>query len=83
MSIIGGPGQVLSEDEVTTFVGDALAGAGLEGRSVCVIVPDATRSCPLPLLLGAVHEALHGRAAAVTVLIALGTHAPMSEAQLT
>ena len=33
----------------------------LDGRSVCVIVPDGTRSCPLPLLLSAVHGALHGR----------------------
>ena len=33
----------------------------LDGRSVCVVVPDGTRSCPLPLLLSAVHGALHGR----------------------
>ncbi|GAA2704146.1 lactate racemase domain-containing protein [Actinoplanes palleronii] len=81
-NIIGGAGQVLTDAQVRTFVLDRLADEDLHGRRVCVIVPDATRSCPLPLLLGAVHEALHGRAAAVTVLIALGTHAPMSEAQL-
>lgn len=52
---------------------------GLDGRSVCVLVPDATRSCPLPLLLSAVHQALHGRAARVTVLIALGTHGAMTD----
>lgn len=82
MSIIGGAGQVLSEDEVTAFVGDALAGAGLEGRSVCVIVPDATRSCPLPLLIRAVHEALHGKVSELTILIALGTHAEMTPDEL-
>ncbi|KUL25299.1 lactate racemase domain-containing protein [Actinoplanes awajinensis] len=81
-NIIGGAGQVLTDAQVRTFVLDRLADEDLDGRRVCVIVPDATRSCPLPLLLGAVHEALEGRAAAVTVLIALGTHAPMSEAQL-
>jgi hypothetical protein len=57
-AVIGGAGQVLTEDEVTAFIGDALAGANLAGRSVCVIVPDATRSCPLPLLLKAVTQAL-------------------------
>ncbi|GAA4734429.1 lactate racemase domain-containing protein [Phytohabitans rumicis] len=74
--------DVLDDDTVRAYVAEHLAGADLDGRSVCVIVPDATRSCPLPLLLGAVHEALRGRAARVTVLVALGTHAPMSDAQL-
>jgi nickel-dependent lactate racemase len=49
---------------------------------VCVVLPDATRSCPLPLLLSAVHAALAGRAERITALIALGTHAPMSEPHL-
>ena len=48
---IGGPDEVLSDDQVRAFVRDQLADADLDGRSVCVIVPDATRSCPLPLLL--------------------------------
>lgn len=81
-ALIGGPDQVLSEDAVRQFVADSLAGQDFDGRSVCVIVPDGTRSCPLPLLLSAVQEALHGRASAVTVLIALGTHAAMSDEQL-
>ena len=66
--------------QVREFVVRSLAGADLDGRSVCVIVPDATRSCPLPLLLSAVHQALHGRATRVTVLVALGTHAEMADA---
>ncbi|MFI5732164.1 lactate racemase domain-containing protein [Kribbella sp. NPDC051587] len=82
MSIIGGAGQVLSEDEVTTFIGTALDGANLAGRSVCVIVPDATRSCPLPLLIRAVHDALHGKVSKLTILIALGTHAEMTPEEL-
>ena len=49
---------VLSEREIDAFVREQLAGADLDGRSVCVLVPDATRSCPLPLLLSAVHGAL-------------------------
>jgi nickel-dependent lactate racemase len=82
VTTIGGADRVLSEDEVHRFVLDSLAGADLDGRSVCVLVPDGTRSCPLPLLLGAVHEALHGRASRVTVLVALGTHAAMDESAL-
>ena len=79
---IGGPDQVLANDAVRQFIAQSLAAEDLDGRSVCVIVPDGTRSCPLPLLLSAVHQALHGRASSITVLIALGTHAAMSEPHL-
>ena len=79
---IGGPDQVLTDDAVRQFVTQTLAAEDVDGRSVCVIVPDGTRSCPLPLLLSAVHQALHGRATQITVLIALGTHAAMGEMQL-
>jgi len=80
--LIGGAEGVLDEAAVREFVVRSLAGADLDGRSVCVIVPDGTRSCPLPLLLFAVHEALAGRATNVTVLVALGTHAAMTEEHL-
>jgi nickel-dependent lactate racemase len=79
---IGGPDAVLDEQEVRAFVRDRLAAVALDGRSVCVIVPDGTRSCPLPLLLSAVHGALHGRVTRLTVLVALGTHAAMDEPAL-
>ncbi|MGY1814934.1 lactate racemase domain-containing protein [Blastococcus sp. SYSU D00820] len=79
---VGGPDSVLTDEEVAAFVAGQLAAADLDGRSVCVVVPDATRSCPLPLLLTAVHGALIGRVTRLTVLIALGTHAPMTEAHL-
>jgi len=76
---IGGPDRLLTDDEVTAFVVDRLSAAPLDGRSVCVLVPDATRVCPLPLLISAVHRALHGRVTRLTVLVALGTHGAMSE----
>jgi nickel-dependent lactate racemase len=76
---IGDAATVLEEDRVTAFVREQLAAHPFDGRSVCVLVPDATRTCPLPLLLGAVHAALHGRVSRLTVLVALGTHAPMDD----
>ncbi len=79
---LGDEHAVLDDAEVTAFVVEQLAGADLDGRSVCVLVPDGTRTCPLPLLLRAVHTALHGRASRMTVLVALGTHQPMSEEAL-
>jgi nickel-dependent lactate racemase len=76
---IGGPGRSLGDDEVEAFIQEQLSHVRLDGRSVCVLVPDATRSCPLPLLVRSVHSALFPRVSRLTVLVALGTHAAMSE----
>ena len=54
-------------------------GSTSTGRTLCVVIPDGTRNCPLPLLLQAVEEGVGGRARAVAAVVALGTHAPMSD----
>ncbi len=79
---IGDGHDVLTTDQVTEFVAAQLAATDVDRKSVCIIVPDGTRTCPLPMLVGAVHRALHGRATRMTTLIALGTHQPMSEEAL-
>jgi nickel-dependent lactate racemase len=79
---VGGRDVVLADRDLAAFVAEALASADLDGARVCVIVPDGTRSCPLPLLIETIHRALFGRAAAITVVIALGTHAPISPADI-
>lgn len=81
-AVIGGVGMELSDDQIRAFVLDQLAGVDVDGKSICLVVPDATRTCPLPLLLRSVHAALDGRARQVTVVIALGTHQGMSEEYL-
>ena len=80
-AVLGGVGDILQPDQVSEFVAAAVAGAGIENKRVCLVVPDATRTCPLPLLLRAMREGL-ARASQVTVLIALGTHQGMSEEHL-
>ena len=55
--VVGGAGDRLDHHQVTTFVTDALAGADLDGARVCLVVPDGTRTCPLPLLLQAARRA--------------------------
>src|SRR5918997_6116682 len=79
---VGGVGEQLSSEAVTEFVTRALAEADLDAKRVCLVVPDGTRTCPLPLILRAFHSALAGRAKEVTVVIALGTHQEMTEDQL-
>jgi nickel-dependent lactate racemase len=79
---IGDAHGVLSTEQVKDFIVEQLAATDVDGRSVCIIVPDGTRTCPLPMLVEAVHSALYGRVSAMTTLIALGTHQPMSEEAL-
>lgn len=82
MSMIGGPEGHIGTDELTRFVADALAGEQIDGARVLVVIPDGTRHCPVPRLLDAIRHGLAGRAACVDALVALGTHAPMSDAAL-
>jgi nickel-dependent lactate racemase len=81
-AVVGGVGDRLDPEQVTAFVHRVLAGADLDAKRVCLVVPDRTRTCPLPLILTAFRDALAGRAKEVTVLIALGTHQGHSEDQL-
>jgi len=79
---LGDADGVLGDEQVTSFIREQLDARDLDGAGVCLLVPDGTRTCPLPLLMRAVHGALHGRVGRLTTLVALGTHAPMTEARL-
>ena len=79
---VGDATGILSSDEVSAFVREQLDAYPVDGRSVCILVPDGTRTVPLPLLIKAVHASLAGRATRMTVLVALGTHAAMSDEAL-
>ncbi len=69
----------LTEAEARELLREGLAGAGLDGKRIMVIIPDATRTAPIPMMFRLFHELLIDRAAALDFLIALGTHQPMSE----
>jgi nickel-dependent lactate racemase len=61
-------------------VADAVAAWGLGGKRVLGIVPDHTRTAPIDLMFRVFHEELaEAGAAAFDVLIALGTHPPMTD----
>ncbi len=80
-----GKGQVdrfLSEAEVRDLMGEALEEADLTDKRVLIIVPDGTRTAPIPMMFRLFNELLSERAAALDYLVALGTHQPMSDAAL-
>jgi len=72
----------LPPDEVRSIAREGLARMPLDGRRVLVLIPDGTRTMPMPLLFDVLDEAVGPRTAALDFLVALGTHAPMSDAQL-
>lgn len=74
---IGGPHRTVGDDELDAFVAEQLAGVDVDGKNVVLVVPDGTRSCPLPLLVGTMHRHLVERVASLTAVIALGTHSYM------
>ena len=63
-------------------VGEFFARHDYTGKRVVVIVPDNTRSGPVGEIFGMIHAAIGAKAAALDVLVALGTHQPMSEEQI-
>lgn len=69
----------LTDDDVRRFVTEAAHALPADGKRVLFIVPDNTRSMPMPLVFRALVAALAGRAKATDFLIALGTHPPMSD----
>ncbi len=74
----------MNAGQVAGSVGRALADAtfpeALKGKRVTVVIPDETRPLPLAEVLQEVLTALSG--AQVRVLVGLGLHRPMSEAQM-
>ena len=72
----------LTEEEVRDLLAEGLEQADLGGKRVLMIIPDGTRTAPLPLIFRLFRELLRGRVEALDYLVALGTHFPMDDAAL-
>ena len=70
---------LLTDKNIEEIIRDGCPAADLRGKRILLIVPDATRSCPLGKIFKEVHRQLSGEVAVLDVMIALGTHPPMSE----
>ena len=73
-------GQLLSDETVRRTLTEGLGGR-YAGQKVLVLIPDHTRTLPLPLLFRLLVELL-GDTKQLDFMVALGTHPPLSEAQL-
>ena len=75
--------RYLTSDEVREVVREGLDALRLDGKRVLIIIPDGTRTMPMPQMFGLFQELLLPRASAMDYLVALGTHQPLSDEQLT
>jgi nickel-dependent lactate racemase len=78
----GSAGEPLDEAELARIVDSFCAALDARGQRVLVLVPDATRTCPVGRMFRLLHERLSGVAARLDFLVALGTHPPLDESQL-
>ncbi len=74
--------RYLTDGEVREIAREGLGPLAVDGKRVLIIIPDGTRTMPTPLMFGILQELLEPRVARLDYLIALGTHQPMSDAQL-
>src|SRR4030095_4187616 len=73
----------LTSEEFEATVRDGLRAMQVDGERVLALIPDGTRTMPMPLMFDILERELGPRVAALDFLIALGTHAPMTDQQLT
>lgn len=74
--------KVLNDEDVEQLLARACADLAVTDKRVLVIIPDGTRTCPLPLLFRLLYQELGRRVTQLDYLVALGTHPPMSAAAL-
>ena len=75
----GSTTETLSADSARELLARALQPMPLDGKRVLVIIPDGTRTAPIPLMFRLLYEQIGRRVARLDYLIALGTHQHMSE----
>ena len=75
-------GSSVSPAQVADLVARSCPADTYRGRKVLLIIPDGTRTAPVGLMFQTLHRQIAGVTGAFDILIALGTHQPMSEAAI-
>jgi nickel-dependent lactate racemase len=77
--LTGTPAQPITAEAARAFVARACPAADFRGKKLLLIIPDGTRTAPIDVMFRALHAQLGGVTAKLDVMIALGTHPPMSD----
>lgn len=72
----------LSQDEIRAIVDKSLTSLDLDHKRVLFIIPDTTRTMPMPFIFELFNDLLKHRATKIDYLIALGTHQPLNDGQM-
>ena len=72
----------LAEEELARITAAGLGRLPVDGKRVLVLIPDRTRTMPLPLMFDLIERELAARVGALDFLVALGTHPPLDDGQL-
>ena len=75
----GSPDTILTDEDTRDLIAQACDTLQVDQKRVLVIIPDGTRTAPIPLMFRLLYENLGRRVAQLDYLIALGTHQPMTE----
>src|ERR1700704_3788944 len=82
VSQLGKPGMGVTPAKVAELISRVCAPEDYSGKRVLLIVPDGTRTAPIGMVFRALHSQIARGTRAFDVLVALGTHQPMSEAAI-
>lgn len=75
----GSTTETLAPEQARQLLARAFGEARLDGKRVLVIIPDGTRTAPIPMMFRLLYQELGPRVEQLDYLIALGTHAPMPQ----
>jgi nickel-dependent lactate racemase len=78
----GSPNAVISEDRVKAIIEAGTPPDLYRKKRVLVLTPDATRTCPLPMMIRAIRQVIGEKCAKLDFMVALGTHTPLPEKKL-
>lgn len=73
------PAGRLDEAAISEVVAAAVEEISPGGKRIVVLIPDLTRSAPMPLFFSLLADAMSPRARKLDFMVALGTHVPLDE----
>ena len=80
--MIASEGTPVSAEAVAGLVAERCPLANYTGKKVLLIIPDSTRTAPVGMVFKALFNHLESVVSQFDIMIALGTHQPMSEAAI-
>jgi nickel-dependent lactate racemase len=72
----------LHTEEIRVIVRESLDSLPLDGKRVLILIPDNTRTMPMPFMFDLLEEFLSKRVSKLDYLVALGTHHPLDDRHL-